>query len=137
MTKKTMLAAPFERLALTARPARVSEVDKAVSNSDWVRFLVDRLLKFPKRPSRHARECARQIAVRTVSPRETVIKSINRLINKENLTVTDDADGSLVIRESTKSGDAVATFLLEVSFLRQMEETKSDKPRLQPIFGPI
>ena len=59
------------------------------------------------------------------------------MIDKENLTVTDDADGSLVIRESTKSGDAVATFLLEVSFLRQMEETKSDKPRLQPIFGQI
>ena len=97
LTKKTMLAALFERLALTARPARVSEVDKAVFNSNWVHILDDRLLKFPKQPSRHARECAR--AMRTVSPGETVIKSINRLIDKENLTVTDDADGSFVIME--------------------------------------
>ena len=84
-------------------------VVKAVFNSDWVRFLDDRLLKFPKQPSRHARECARQIAMRTVSPGETVTKSINRLIVKENLTVTDDADGSLVIMEPTWSGYLAAT----------------------------
>lgn len=47
--------------------------------------------------------------MRTVSPRETVNKSINRLIDKENLTVTDDADGSLVIREPTWSGYLAAT----------------------------
>ena len=47
--------------------------------------------------------------MRTVSPGETVIKSINRLIDKENLTVTDDADGSLVIMEPTWSGYLAAT----------------------------
>ena len=47
--------------------------------------------------------------MRTVSPGETVIKSINRLIDKENLTMTDDADGSLVIMEPTWSGYLAAT----------------------------
>lgn len=50
-----------------------------------------------------------KIATHTVNPGETVIKSINRLIDKENLIVTDDADGNLVIMDPTESGDLVAT----------------------------
>ena len=49
-----------------------------------------------------------KIATHTVNPGETVIKSINRLIDKENLIVTDDADGNLVIMVPTESGDSVA-----------------------------
>ncbi|MBS4847106.1 phage baseplate assembly protein [Turicimonas muris] len=41
----------------------------------------------------------------TVNPGETVVESINRLLVKDNLIVTDDAFGNLVITEPGKAGD--------------------------------
>lgn len=50
-----------------------------------------------------------KLVTHTVNPGETVIKSINRLITKDNLIVTDDAEGNLVIAEIAESSAAVAT----------------------------
>lgn len=40
----------------------------------------------------------------TVNPGETVVESINRLITKDNIILTDDANGNLVITEAGASG---------------------------------
>lgn len=50
-----------------------------------------------------------RVATHTVNPGETVLKSIDRLISKENLILTDDAGGNLVIMEVASSGEPVAT----------------------------
>ena len=45
-----------------------------------------------------------KLANHTVNPGETVMASINRLITKDNLVVTDDAEGNLVIADPGAAG---------------------------------
>lgn len=45
-----------------------------------------------------------RLANHTVNPGETVIASINRLVTKDNLVVTDDAEGNLVIANPGSAG---------------------------------
>lgn len=45
-----------------------------------------------------------KLANHTVNPGETVMASINRLITKDNLVVTDDAEGNLVIADPGEAG---------------------------------
>lgn len=53
----------------------------------------------------------------TVTPGETVIEAINRLITKDNLIVTDNEEGNLVIREFQKVGNTDGALVLGENIL--------------------
>ncbi len=48
----------------------------------------------------------------TINPGETVVESINRLITKDNIILTDDENGSLVITQPGHAGDCVDALVL-------------------------
>lgn len=48
----------------------------------------------------------------TINPGETVVESINRLITKDNIILTDDEDGNLVITQPGHAGDCVDALVL-------------------------
>lgn len=58
-----------------------------------------------------------KIATHTVNPGETVLASINRLITKANMVVTDDEAGNLVIAEAGGGGMAADALELGVNIL--------------------
>nr|DAM24415.1 MAG TPA: 43 kDa tail protein [Caudoviricetes sp.] len=60
----------------------------------------------------------REIKTHTVSPGETVFESIKRLITKDNLVLTDDENGNLVLTEPGLSGVATDRLVLGSNILQ-------------------
>lgn len=58
-----------------------------------------------------------KLANHTVNPGETVVESINRLISKDNLLVTDDEKGNLVITEPGARGSCSNSLVLGENIL--------------------
>ncbi len=58
-----------------------------------------------------------KLANHTVNPGETVIQSINRLITKDNLVVTDDENGNLVLTQPGAAGACADSVRLGVNVL--------------------